>query len=66
MKDIQKAILVAEDTVELESFALYVPKYQFTNSADYKGRLDEIREEQKESARRLSKEVESWNHAGSR
>ena len=64
LKDIQKAILVAEDTVELESFALYVPKYQFTNSADYKDRLDAIREEQKESARRLSKEVESWDHAG--
>ncbi|MDR2332601.1 MAG: DUF4041 domain-containing protein [Burkholderiaceae bacterium] len=64
LKDIQKAILVAEDTVELESFALYVPKYQFTNSADYKGRLDATREEQKESARRLSKEVESWDHAG--
>lgn len=64
LKDVQKAILVAEDTVELESFALYVPKYQFTNSADYKGRLDAIREEQKESARQLSKEVESWDHAG--
>jgi hypothetical protein len=64
LKDIQKGILVAEETVELESFALYVPKYQFTNSADYKDRLDAIREEQKESARRLSKEVESWDHEG--
>ncbi len=64
LNDIRKAILVAEDTVELESFALYVPKYQFTNSADYKGQLDVIREEQKESARRLSKEVESWDHSG--
>lgn len=64
LKDIQKGILVAEDTVELESFALYVPKYQFTNSADYKERLDAIREEQNESARRLSKEVDSWGHEG--
>lgn len=64
LDDIQKEILVAEDTVELESFALYAPKYQFTNSSDYKGRLDSIREEQKESARRLSKEVDSWDHDG--
>ncbi len=64
LKRIQSGILVAEDTVELESFALYVPKYQFTNSADYKERLDAIREEQKESARRLSKEVDSWDHEG--
>jgi len=64
LKDIQKGILVAEETVELESFALYVPKYQFTNSADYKGRLDAIRDEQKESARRLSKEVDAWDHVG--
>lgn len=64
LKGIQKQILVAEDIVELESFALYVPKYQFTNSSVYKARLDEIREEQKASARRLSKEVDSWDHAG--
>ena len=64
LKGIQKEILVAEDTVELESFALYVPKYQFTNSSDYKARLDEIREEQKESAKRLSKQVDSWDHPG--
>lgn len=64
LKDIQTGILVAEDTVELESFALYLPKYQFTNSTEYKERLDGIREEQKESARRLSQEVDSWDHEG--
>lgn len=64
MTDIQRGILVAEDAVELESFALYVPKYQFINSADYKDRLEAIREEQKDSARRLSKEVDSWDHEG--
>ncbi|MFG6446781.1 DUF4041 domain-containing protein [Roseateles sp. BYS180W] len=62
LKDVQNQILVAEDVIELESFALYVPKYQLTNSAEYKARLDAIREEQKESARGLSKSVDQWDH----
>ncbi len=60
----QQQILGAEDTVQLESFALYTPKYRLTNSIEYKARLDEIREEQKRSARGLSAEVDSWeSHA---
>ena len=62
LKEIQKQILGAEDTVLLESFALYEPKYQFTNSIDYKHRLDEIREDQKQTARRLSAEVDAWDN----
>lgn len=59
---VQQQILGAEDTIQLESFALYEPKYQFTNSIDYKNRLDEIREDQKRTARRLSAEVDSWDN----
>ena len=62
LQAVQQQILGAEDTVLLESFALYEPKYQFTNSIDYKARLDEIREEQKQTARRLSSEVEAWDN----
>ncbi|WP_143705506.1 hypothetical protein [Pollutimonas subterranea] len=40
LQAVQKQILGAEDTVLLESFALYEPKYQFTNSVEYKDRLD--------------------------
>lgn len=58
---VQQQILGAEDTVLLESFALYDPKYQFTNSIDYKARLDDIRDEQKRGARRLSVEVDAWD-----
>ncbi len=58
----QQQILGAEDTIQLESFALYEPKYQFTNSIDYKNRLDEIREDQKRTARGLSAEVDAWDH----
>ena len=60
--DVQQQILGAEDTVQLESFALYEPKYQFTNSIDYKNRLEVIRAEQKETARSISAVVDSWNH----
>jgi hypothetical protein len=48
MSAVRQQIVVLEDTVLLESFALYVPKFQFTNSAAYKERLDRIRLSQKE------------------
>lgn len=60
----QQQILGAEEAVQLESFALYTPKYRLTNSVEYKTRLDAIREEQKQSARGLSAEVDAWeSHA---
>lgn len=62
LQEVQKQILVAEDVVELESFSLYRPKYQFTNSAEYKARLDAIREVQKQTARGLSAEVDAWDN----
>lgn len=62
LQAVQQQILGAEDTVLLESFALYKPKYQFTNSVDYKARLDEIREDQKRTARGLSAEVDAWDN----
>lgn len=61
LQELQKQILVAEDTIELESFSLYQPKYQLTNSAEYKARLEEVREAQKRYARRLSSEVDAWD-----
>lgn len=62
LKAVQQQILGAEDTIQLESFALYEPKYQFTNSIDYKNRLDDIREDQKRTARGLSAEVDAWDN----
>ncbi|MGE8515738.1 MAG: DUF4041 domain-containing protein [Alcaligenes nematophilus] len=47
LKNVRKEILVHEEIVSLESFALYVPKYDFVNSSEYKIRLDAIREQQK-------------------
>lgn len=64
LKEVQQQILGAEDIVLLESFALYEPKYQLTNSAEYKERLSEIREVQKQAAKGISAEIDAWeNHA---
>ena len=62
LRVVQQQILGAEDTVLLESFGLYAPKYQFTHSIDYKKRLDEIREDQKQTARGLSATVDAWDN----
>lgn len=44
---VRSQILVLEETVLLESFALYEPKFNLTNSAEYKERLDKVRLKQK-------------------
>lgn len=62
LKAVQQEILGAEETVLLESFALYTPKYQFTNSIEYKNRLNDIREDQKRTAKGLSAEVDAWEN----
>lgn len=41
-------VLVLEEMTLLESFALYLPKFKFTSSLQYKQRLDGIRTRQKE------------------
>ncbi len=41
--------LVIEEHLLLESFALYIPKFAFTASADYKAKLDSVRARQKEA-----------------
>lgn len=40
-------ILVLEETILLESFALYEPKFKMSSSSDYKARLAAVREQQK-------------------
>lgn len=64
LAQLRKQILVAADTIELEEFALYHPKYQFTNSIEYKARLEQIREDQKATARGLSASVDAWDSPG--
>lgn len=48
LASLNQEIIVANDTIELESFSLYTPKFKFATSEMYKIRLDSIRAEQKE------------------
>jgi hypothetical protein len=45
--DLQGQILVWEETLLLESFALYEPKFKLITSQEYKSRLDTVRYRQK-------------------
>ncbi|UVM72678.1 DUF4041 domain-containing protein [Pseudomonas alvandae] len=45
--DLQRQILVWEETLLLESFALYEPKFKLVTSQEYKSRLGSVRERQK-------------------
>ena len=47
VKELQDQVLVVEETLLLESFALYLPKFKLNSSSDYKARLDQIRDRQK-------------------
>lgn len=49
--DLRNQVLVLEETILLESFALYEPKFKLTASHEYKTKLDDIRERQKEMVR---------------
>lgn len=43
----RKEIIVLDDDIMFESFALYKPKFQFLTSEEYKNKLDTVREKQK-------------------
>lgn len=43
----QKQVLVVDETLLLESFALYHPKFAFTTSEEYMVKLDKLRDNQK-------------------
>ena len=48
VRALQDQILVLEESLLLESFALYLPKFKLTSTTEYKLRLDETRAKQKE------------------
>lgn len=45
--ELHSQILVWEEALLLESFALYEPKFKLSTSTEYKTRLDKVREQQK-------------------
>lgn len=47
LQSLKQQILVVEENLLLETFALYTPKFAFTKSADYKERLELVRSRQK-------------------
>ena len=47
LAELRSQVLVVEETLLLESFALYQPKFKLTASHEYKTRLDACRERQK-------------------
>ena len=47
LAELRSQVLVVEETLLLESFALYEPKFKLTASHEYKTRLDTCRERQK-------------------
>ena len=47
ISDLRNQVLALEETLLLESFALYEPKFKFTASHEYKTRLGTVRERQK-------------------
>jgi hypothetical protein len=48
LSQLNAQILVVEDALQLESFALYIPKFKMNASHEYKTRLEDIRAKQKE------------------
>ena len=44
-------LIMMDDAIEMESFSLYRPKYEFANSEGYKEKLENIREKQKQMIR---------------
>lgn len=47
LRALQAQVVVVEETLLLESFALYLPKFDLVSSLDYKVRLEAIRAKQK-------------------
>ena len=45
--ELRGQVLVLEETLLLESFALYEPKFRLNSSQEYKSRLEKVRERQK-------------------
>jgi hypothetical protein len=48
VKQKRNELIVLDENIMLESFALYTPKFKFLTSGEYKARLDNTRDKQKE------------------
>ena len=68
IKQKKEQLLSVSEAVELESFSLYVPRYEMGKSEEYKQRLDDIRNQQKQMIRDKSAVLydENWTVNGSK
>ena len=66
-KQKESELVVLDDELLLQSFGMYEPKYNLTNSEEYKQRLDEIRNKQKQLIRekRATDHFDNWSYEGS-
>lgn len=68
IKKLEKQLAITEDDLEMESFGLYKPRYDFANSLTYKAELDKIRKQQKEFIKTNAAVnfLENWTIDGSK
>lgn len=64
----EKALLILDDEIEMESFSLYRPRYEFAHSEEYKEKLDSIRAKQKQMIKEKTAAVcdTNWTVSGSK
>jgi hypothetical protein len=64
----EKEIVILDDELLYQSYGFYDPKYNFENSAQYKDRLDQIREKQKTMAKNklATFHLANWTLEGSK
>jgi hypothetical protein len=65
--DKKSQMLVLEESLLLESFALYLPKFEFSSSEEYKNKLEQIRNLQKQLIKNEQAATgnQSWTVGGS-
>lgn len=68
LDDLKSQVIVQEELIELESFSLYSPRFSFATVLDYKEKLAEVRETQKNmiKAGTAASGANDWSVDGSR
>lgn len=48
LNDLKSKLVIVNEELDMESFSLYKPRYDFANSSQYKNKLEDIRNQQKQ------------------
>ena len=57
IKNKESSIIILDETIELESFSLYKPRFFFTNSDEYKDQIEKIRESEKKLIKQYENKI---------